>query len=465
MKNTLFQWSFFVIFIITAIVKCDKIENTQSYITLSKSNIETSTALVNLKKRDKHVLVKTFLLNSWLNLSQLHYLSYKELRQAMIEELAKRSAMDRNKLDKLSDNDLAWGALAYRFLLDSEIRTVDTLKEMLFSNFKEAIIIANAEHTTHSLPDKAISDYEHLRIAYAWWLPLKHASLIYSLNHVDANQSHFKLKDDRNKSTDVLRIVKADESDFKYLGVYHTMISKNRFKLSLAGSNDLKSWTFITNLGDRSHQGDIKKWGNGFLLVNEEDKEEGSNNIRVRFYTSYNKLCSNIPEYSTALQKKFSKYAEGTPDIRQIVGDSPAKSHVLIGFHYFNKGDVDYQAIGILKNFTHWKAWKDDISNKNIIKMGFNGNIGARASFKSYGNKLVIQEAQLEKYSFSKWRLLIGDGAFYTQLNLKTSKGATSFANPGIIEIEEEEFAVSTFLPSEGNRNQESGQLLYISKN
>ena len=78
MKNTLFQWSFFVIFIITAIVKCDKIENTQSYITFSKSNIETSTALVNLKKRDKHVLVKTFLLNSWLNLSQLHYLSYKE---------------------------------------------------------------------------------------------------------------------------------------------------------------------------------------------------------------------------------------------------------------------------------------------------------------------------------------------------------------------------------------------------
>ena len=97
--------------------------------------------------------------------------------------------------------------------------------------------------------------------------------------------------------------------------------------------------------------------------------------------------------------------------------------------------------------------------------MGFNGNIGARASFKSYGKKLVIQEAQLEKYSFSKWRLLIGDGAFYTQLNLKTPKGATSFANPGIIEIEEEEFVVSTFLPSEGNRNKESGQLLYISKN
>jgi hypothetical protein len=242
------------------------------------------------------------------------------------------------------------------------------------------------------------------------------------------------------------------------------MVSKNHFEMYLAGSNDLKKWIRITNLGNRSHQGDIKKWGTGYVIINEEDKVEGANNIRVRYYASYNKLCINAPEYSTGLARQFSKYAEGTPDIREIKGDSPENSHLLIGFHYFNKGDVDYQAIGILKNFTNWKAWKDDISNKNIIEMGFKGNIGARSSFKSFDKTFVLQEAQLEKHDFSKWRLLIGDGAFYTQLNLKTPKGATSFANPGVTEIGEEEFVITTFLPSEGNRRQEKGQLLYVSE-
>ena len=73
-------------------------------------------------------------------------------------------------------------------------------------------------------------------------------------------------------------------------------------------------------------------------------------------------------------------------------------------------------------------------------------------------------EAQLEKQDFSKWRLLIGDCAFYTQLNLKTPKGATSFANPGITKIGEEEFAITTFLPSEGNSYQERGELLFVTK-
>ena len=432
---------------------------------LFKTSAQKKLTGTNLKNQNECVLVKTLMLNEWFNISEIHKGSYETFFNRLVSEIVDRTAIPKKKLLKLSDEELSSIALTYRFLLESKIKSIGALKSMSQQDLLQILIKINKVQSTEK---KSEFDYlsmdENLRIAYQWWLPLKNASLISQINKIDFDKSHFQVKDNQGFATEVLRIVKAEEEDYKYLGVYHSMVSKNHFEMYLAGSNDLKKWIRITNLGNRSHQGDIKKWGTGYVIINEEDKVEGANNIRVRYYASYNKLCINAPEYSTGLARQFSKYAEGTPDIREIKGDSPENSHLLIGFHYFNKGDVDYQAIGILKNFTNWKAWKDDISNKNIIAMGFKGNIGARSSFKSFDKTFVLQEAQLEKHDFSKWRLLIGDGAFYTQLNLKTPKGATSFANPGVTEIGEEEFVITTFLPSEGNRRQEKGQLLYVSE-
>jgi hypothetical protein len=432
---------------------------------LFKTYVKKDFTDTNLKNQNECVLVKTLMLNDWFSISEIHKGSYETFFNRLVSEIVDRTAIPKNKLLKLSDEELSSIALTYRFLLDSKIKSIGALKLMSQQDLLQILIKINKEQIIKINSEfEFLSMDENLKIAYQWWLPLKNAPLILQINEIDVNKSHFQVKDNHGFATEVLRIVKADEVDYKYLGVYHSMISTNHFELYLAGSNDLKTWMRITNLGNRSHQGDIKKWGTGYVLVNEEDKVEGANNIRVRYYASYNKLRINAPEYSTGLTRQFSKYAEGTPDIREIKGDSPENSHLLIGFHYFNKGDVDYQAIGILKNFTNWKAWKDDISNKNIIAMGFKGNIGARSSFKSFDKTFVLQEAQLEKHDFSKWRLLIGDGAFYTQLNLKTPKGAISFANPGVTEMGEEEFVITTFLPSEGNRRQEKGQLLYISK-
>jgi hypothetical protein len=432
---------------------------------LSNTCAENEFTNINLKKTNESILVKTLMLNNWLSISEIHKGSYETFFNSLVSEIVYRTAIPKRKLHKLSDEELSFIALTYRFLLESDIKTIGALKSMSQQELIQVLININKEQATDNNSEfEYLSMEENLRIAYQWWLPLKNASLISQINEVGVHPPHFQVKDNHGRATEVLRIVKADEADYKYLGVYHSMVSKNHFELYLAGSNDLKLWKRIANLGDRSHQGDLKKWGAGYVLVNEEDKEEGTNNIRVRYYASYNELCMNAPEYSTVLARQFSKYAEGTPDIRKIKGDSPENSHLLIGFHYFNKGDVDYQSIGVLKNFTHWKAWKDDISNRNIIAMGFKGNIGARSSFKSYEETFVLLEAQLENQDFSKWRLLIGDGAFYTQLNLKTPKGAASFANPGITEIGDEEFAITTFLPSEGNSYQERGELLFVTK-
>jgi hypothetical protein len=465
MKNNLYQHAFFVLFISLCLITSIGLHsyNVESLLLKSKNKVQID--YNSFEELSKNVLVKTFLLNKWISIPEIYEMTYKELRHTMIFELQKRSSILQDNLQELSDNDLASASLMYRFLENSKLKSLDQLKIMTLSGLREAIILDNAEHTKQSIPTlEKLSNNDNLYIAYSYWLPISYASVINNLIHVDAHEAHFKLKDNNKQSTEVLRIVKVDETDFKYLGVYHTMVSENHFRLSLGGSNDLKSWTFISSLGDRSHQGDIKKWGSGYLLVNEEDKTEGTNNIRVRFYASYNDLCKNIHQKSISLPRYFSKYAEGTPDIREVIGGSPDDSYLLIGFHYFNNGDVDYQAMGVLKNFKHWKAWKDDISNRNIIKMGFHGNIGARSGFTHSGNSYVLQEAQIEKYDFSKWRLLIGDGAFYTQLNLQTPNGSKSFANSGITKIDDEKFVVTSFLPSEGNQRQESGQLLYISE-
>ncbi|MBG7631611.1 MAG: hypothetical protein IZT56_14435, partial [Bacteroidetes bacterium] len=430
-----------------------------------KNNLEHDFSQARLNKKNEDVLVKILLLTKWIDLDHIYEMNHSQLRNTLLLNLAQKTSIKKEELKIFSDLDLTTIALMYRFLENSKIKPTEELKLMTLDGLKNTLLNANKENTHFSISTlKKFSNYKNFRTAYNWWLPKNYETLIKNLNEVEAVKAHYKLGDNYNHSTDVLKIERIDEKDYKYIGVYHKMVGNNHFELSLAGSNNLKSWTFIVTLGDRAHQGELTKWGDGFLLVNEEDKTEGSNNIEIRYYTSYKNLKMNIAYKSLSLPRKFSEFAEGTPDIRKIVGETPSDSYIQIGFHYFNNGDVDYQAMGILKNFKQWKAWKDDITNYNILEKGFKGNIGGRTSFKYLNDQLIILEAQIDKNDFSKWRLLIGDGAFYTQLNLKTSYGSTSFANPGITQIDKSTYAITSYLHSKGNSYKEKGQLIYLTK-
>ena len=90
-----------------------------------------------------------------------------------------------------------------------------------------------------------------------------------------------------------------------------------------------------------------------------------------------------------SLPQIFSTLAEGTPDIRTVIGDVPESSHIVIGFHFYDNGVHDQNAVGILKDFTNWRAWKDEVSNYNIQLMGYSGNIGGRSGF-SYDGDYVL---------------------------------------------------------------------------
>lgn len=421
-----------------------------------ESVVKPSTA-----SKNEDIIVKALLYMDWADLPTIFNSSYSDKRELLISHMEDKSATPLNILESKSDNDLAWGTFSYKFLYDYGYDS-QMLTKLTIDDYRNKIIDLNyANKAGYSKDFKTLSTAKNLITAYGWWFTnnVSTKTIIEKLNKVDDGNPVFGLKDNKGTTMDVLRIIKADE-EFKYLGVSHAMVSDAHFKLYLSGSNDLFTWTQITELGDKAHQGDIEKWGNGYVVVNEQDLTQGSNNIQVRFYNSYADLIKNNAKYDKSLLRSFAPTAEGTPDIQEIEGTSPDQSYILIGFHYYENIIHDQQAFGILNNFNSWKAWIDVVTNHNVQDMGFMGNIGARNGFK-IKEEYVTLEAQIASHDWSSWRILFGNGAFYHQLNQQTPLAATSFANPGISQLDLNNFVVTNFLPSQGNKPSESGELLY----
>lgn len=394
---------------------------------------------------NEDILANTFIYNSWITIPELMSKSHSNLRNSLIELMDEKCNDPLASVQALTDEDLAWSSLMYHFLKEKLERSVADLRNMSLDDYRNTIIVLNNQNTSYTISQlQSFTNAKNLNIAYNWWFANNSdfKQKFNTLNNVNANNPQFDKKDNRGINMHVMKVVLADEASYKYLCVYHYQISANNFMLTLAGSNDLARWTFINTLGNRSHQGDIKKWDNGYLVVNEQDVVEGSNNIRIRYYDSYQSLASNTALNDYTIDRTFSDYAEGTPDIRSVIGNSPESSHILIGFHYYDNGIKDQLATGVLYNFSNWRAWKNDISN-NINQMGYDGNIGGRSSF-FYNSTYVLQEAQITSNDWSSWRILLGDGAFYTSLSPVTPKGSVSFANPAIADIGSGHFAVTS---------------------
>lgn len=421
---------------------------------------DTSPTATLVKNED--ILAKTLLYTEWATVPSIMSMPYADLRNSLISNLVSKCNNPLSSLQAMRDYDLAWGSLMHKFLTVSGTKTDPELQTMSLDDYRNTIIDLNARNTSYSVSElQGFANNKNLNITYKWWF-YKNSSTklkIDKFNNIAGSNPYFDKRDNRSVKMDVLRVVKADEA-YTYLGVYHSMVSDGQFKLYLAGSNDLNSWTYITELGDRAHQGEIKKWGTGYLVANEQDPTQGSNNVQIRYYSSYASLIANNPSNDKSISRSFSGLAEGTPDIRKVEGSNPSSSYIVIGYHFYDNGIRDQQAFGILHNFSDWRTWKDEVSNYNIQLMGYNGNIGGRSGFTHSGN-YVLQEAQITSGDWSSWRLLFGDGAFYYTLNPATPLVSMSFANPGIAMVEPNKFAVTSFMPSQGNNGGEKGELFY----
>ncbi|MDA9002562.1 hypothetical protein N9H05_02620 [Flavobacteriaceae bacterium] len=421
-------------------------------------------------KSEKDLLISILIHSKWSDFNSIIKLSTADLRAILISELNIRTNENINILSSNTNIELSTFCLVYTFLKTAAIRTENKLQEMFLIDLRNTLIIENEKHLNKNINTlQALTTKKLVQLGYSWYLPKTYNNFInfnFSQRSTKPSRSKFKLKDDLRRRMNVIKIVKTNEScphKYPYLGLYHVRVSEDNFNLQLAGSNDLFNWNFITEIDKNAHQGDIIKWNDGYLVAYEEDKIQGANNIALKYYTDYDSLISNHSTYDKHLNTSIHRFGvEGTPDIRNFSGESPTNGNIQIGFHYYD-GTIDKLAMGVLQNGETWTTWKDTLSEINLRDMNFKGNIGSRKGFQYQDELLTLQEARLVKGDWSTWKIMLGLNGYYTEVLISTPKGSKSFANPSITEIDTNKYAISLFLPTEGNHFRENnGGVIFL---
>ena len=437
-----------------------------SFFSYSELKLNETTDL----KSEKDLLISILIHSKWSDFNSIIKLSTADLRAILISELNIRTNENINILSSNTNIELSTFCLVYTFLKTAAIRTENKLQEMFLIDLRNTLIIENEKHLNKNINTlQALTTKKLVQLGYSWYLPKTYNNFInfnFSQRSTKPSRSKFKLKDDLRRRMNVIKIVKTNEScphKYPYLGLYHVRVSEDNFNLQLAGSNDLFNWNFITEIDKNAHQGDIVKWNDGYLVAYEEDKIQGANNIALKYYTDYDSLISNHSSYDKHLNTSIHRFGvEGTPDIRNFSGESPTNGNIQIGFHYYD-GTIDKLAMGVLQNGETWTTWKDTLSEINLRDMNFKGNIGSRKGFQYQDELLTLQEARLVKGDWSTWKIMLGLNGYYTEVLISTPKGSKSFANPSITEIDTNKYAISLFLPTEGNHFRENnGGVIFL---
>ena len=437
-----------------------------SFFSYSELKLNETTDL----KSEKDLLISILIHSKWSDFNSIIKLSTAELRAILISELNIRTNENINILSSNTNIELSTFCLIYTFLKTAAVRTESKLQEMFLIDLRNTLIIENEKHLNKNINTlQALTTKKLVQLGYSWYLPKTYNNFInfnFSQRSTKPSRSKFKLKDDLRRRMNVIKIVKTNEScphKYPYLGLYHVRVSEDNFNLQLAGSNDLFNWNFITEIDKNAHQGDIVKWNDGYLVAYEEDKIQGANNIALKYYTDYDSLISNHSTYDKHLNTSIHRFGvEGTPDIRNFSGESPTNGNIQIGFHYYD-GTIDKLAMGVLQNGETWTTWKDTLSEINLRDMNFKGNIGSRKGFQYQDELLTLQEARLVKGDWSTWKIMLGLNGYYTEVLISTPKGSKSFANPSITEIDTNKYAISLFLPTEGNHFRENnGGVIFL---
>ena len=444
----------------------DTDDKESSFFSYSELKLNETTDL----KSEKDLLISILIHSKWSDFNSIIKLSTADLRAILISELNIRTNENINILSSNTNIELSTFCLIYTFLKTAAVRTESKLQEMFLIDLRNTLIIENEKHLNKNINTlQALTTKKLVQLGYSWYLPKTYNNFInfnFSQRSTKPSRSKFKLKDDLRRRMNVIKIVKTNEScphKYPYLGLYHVRVSEDNFNLQLAGSNDLFNWNFITEIDKNAHQGDIIKWNDGYLVAYEEDKIQGANNIALKYYTDYDSLISNHSTYDKHLNTSIHRFGvEGTPDIRNFSGESPTNGNIQIGFHYYD-GTIDKLAMGVLQNGETWTTWKDTLSEINLRDMNFKGNIGSRKGFQYQDELLTLQEARLVKGDWSTWKIMLGLNGYYTEVLISTPKGSKSFANPSITEIDTNKYAISLFLPTEGNHFRENnGGVIFL---
>lgn len=409
------------------------------------------------------VCAGTLTASGWLKPRELGMLPRRRWRAELIRQMEFRGFGEQQTLVRDLNDQLALTVGIYLHLAAAGVHPRQAAA-MTPTERREALLVELAERTGTAIDSRRdCDDNRLLAIAESGLLRERLKPLVVGLEAVGgAAVARFGLTDDAGRTMDSLKILPLAPDD--NLGIYHARVD-DAFRLFVARSSNLVDWSPIADLGSHNHQGDIKPLGDGFIVANEQDEPRRGNHLRFRYFQSLEQLMAAEPSRDINISRTLSRLNEGTPDIRLVEGEDPDDCSILVGFHYYRRAGVirkvDRLAAGVLNGFQQWTAWIDTTANRGIERLGFTGNIGGRSSFLWDNSTWFIQEAQRRWKDWSSWRVLLGNGRSYIQLEPRTPGASRSFANPGLARLPHGGYAATLFLPHQGNVTAEEGELVF----
>jgi hypothetical protein len=255
----------------------------------------------------------------------------------------------------------------------------------------------------------------------------------------------------------------------KFLAVYHVdpnggtsnAGTVTAFRVELAGSNDLVTWTKIHELQSGGAVAPSLRYvasTGGWLLAYEKTTStyggtgvnaSANSAIRLVYYANLTDLAAGTENTSRQLKRRLSRFKrktetsyhgnEGTPDIRDVSwGGTFSNSTITLGFHYKtrvakdgNYPFADRQAEGTLSQ-GNWSETALEGYRKTFLPASFKGHHGLRRQFEYGGKVWRVYDAQLRRNDSASndatWRLILEDVAArkFTVLRVRTPANRSS---------------------------------------
>jgi hypothetical protein len=178
------------------------------------------------------------------------------------------------------------------------------------------------------------------------------------------------------------------------------------------------------------------------------------------YYASWNDLLVGAASKTFDAPLRLSSCAEGTPNLY-----AASSTAVDVGFHFYRDCQFDREARGT----TDWHSWTASACptlDAALEARGVMGGIGDRDVIRFRGFDLTLIEGQLVNEDARTWRVFLYDDQTGNAqpLHFRTPGGSIAFANPRIADIEiggRKAILVTLFIPGEGARGSEAGELIY----
>lgn len=273
--------------------------------------------------------------------------------------------------------------------------------------------------------------------------------------------ARYGARDNAGNVMDGVKIISSSAAG-GFIGVYHSYSETNGgFYAHLATSSDLMNWTWRRELASQAAQPTIRASEDGYVVAWEQEPD---NHLKFVYYRSWTDLLNGNASKTFDAPRQLSLCAEGTPNLY-----SASSVSIDVGFHYWWNCDVDRQARGTT-NWSSWSSRAEEQLDASILTHGVEGNVGDRDGMFSFrGYDFALIEGQFRKGDFGSWRTFLYNP--YTgqadQLQIRTNAGSTAFANPTIEQVEidgRKAILVTLFLPHEGAKTGEAGELIYYRK-